>query len=209
MNLPIQNPPVGWRVIPSADAQSLEIRRGYPDTDVKSPVLPFGGGGLFLAAIVGGVRIWNGAAPLDALLSGPTLFVLSPAATMIGVALFAARNPGDDRWFVLASKTLTIHSRFDSKTTSTTLERSRILRFIRTREDDPADPNGTTWWLDFEARGSGVDPDEIYIGLFTDRQEADWFTALFERWSGLRVRDEVMAPNDDADSEDDDGDHRP
>jgi hypothetical protein len=192
-------------VIPSAN--SLKIRKGYSETDVKSPVLMFGGGGLLLAAIIVGFRVWKGAALLDAVFSQATLFVLLPAATMIGVALFAARNAGADRWYVLETGKLTIYSRADSKLSTQTLERSRILRFIRTRDEDPADPNGTLWWLDFEARGSGVDPDEIYMGAFTDRQEVEWFTTLFERWSGVRVRDEVMAPAGDADNQEDDGDH--
>lgn len=195
MNLPIQNPPAGWSV--SEINGVLRIERAGAQAKLKTQAIGVCIAAALMASFVVAIQLWNRAELLDALLGWPTLVVVLPLAAMVVVAWYSQRAMGSDRSFFLEPGKLTIHSRFGRQRDTQTVERSRILRFVRSREDDPEDPAGTMWWLDFDARGSAADPEEIYLGSFSSREEVEWFTLLFERWSGVRVRDEVVKPASD------------
>jgi hypothetical protein len=199
MNLPIHNPPQDWSV--SETNGVIRIEHGGPQQDLKSQAIGVFVAAGFMVVVVVAIRLWNRAELADALFGWPTLVVLLPLAAVTAFALYSHRKTGSDRVLLLEPGKLTIHSRFGKQRETVTVERSRLLRFIRAREEDPADPDGTIWWLDFEARGSGPDPDEIYIGSFLSREDVEWFTALFERWSGLRVKDELMKSEPDPEDE--------
>jgi hypothetical protein len=195
MNLPIQNPPAGWSV--SEINGVLRIERGGTQAKLKTQAIGVCIAAAFMASFVVAIRLWNRAELVDALFGWPTLVVLVPLAAMCVIAWHSYQTTGNDRCFLLEPGKLTIHSRFGRQRDTQTVERSRILRFVRSREDDPEDPAGTMWWLDFDARGSAADPEEIYLGGFSSREEVEWFTLLFERWSGVRVRDEVIQAEPD------------
>ncbi|MDZ7637005.1 MAG: hypothetical protein U5J83_01905 [Bryobacterales bacterium] len=196
MNLPIEPPPPGWLVSQAGETVKIERAGGAPL--LRTQVTSILGAGLFVIAFVVATRLRSSDGLLDAILGWPTLMVLLIAGLMIFLVLHARRNFGGDRRFVIEPGKLTVHARFGSSRETQAVERSRILRFLRSTEETPEDESDRTWWLDFEARGAGFETEEIYLGGFHDRDEAEWFAALFERWSGHRVKD-VFTESEDED----------
>lgn len=196
MNLPLENPPSNWRVTRDGDTVRIEKIAGTGVGSEQMIAVALGGG--FMLSFIVGVQVYStGRDILTVLLGWPTLVVLFPIGIMVYLLVYGKRNFNTERSFVLQPGRITVNSRFGRERHNNTLERNRILRFVRSVDEKPDRDGDQGCYLDFLFREGGVDDAELYLGSFWNREEAEWFTRLFERWSGHRVKDEVI-PDDDA-----------
>jgi hypothetical protein len=204
MNLPLDNPPINWRVTRNGDAVRIEKIAG---TGVgRQQTISVAIAGAFMLSFIVGVQVLStGRDVLSVLLGWPTLIVLFPIGIMVYLLIHGKRHFNTERVFTLHPGRITVNSRFGQERHTNSLERNRITRFIRSTDEKPDKDGDQGCYLDFLYREGSIDDAELYLGSFWNREEAEWFTRVFERWSGHRVRDEVI-PDEDAEDPDDEAD---
>lgn len=196
MNLPLENPPSNWRVTRNGDTVRIEKIAG---TGVgHQQTISVAIAGAFMLSFIVGVQVLSSDRDvLTVLLGWPTLVVLLPIGIMVFLLIHGKRHFNTERAFTLQPGRITVNSRFGRERHTNTLERNRVLRFVRSMDEKPDKDGDHGCYLDFLYREGNIDDAELYLGSFWNRDEAEWFTRVFERWSGHRVRDEVI-PGDDS-----------
>jgi hypothetical protein len=211
MKLPLEQAPAGWRI--SESAGSVRIEK-VPKTGVgREQFVAVGIASAFILTFGIGVQWLSSERDLyQALLGWPTFGILVPIGVMGVLLYYGRRNAKSEKEFILEPGRVTVSSQFGEERDRQSVERNRILRFVRSTDEETDEDGDRGFYLEFEYRGSDGENAELYLGSFWSLDEADWFTRLFERWSGQRAREEIVEDDeeDDLDTDEDEevGDSR-